>query len=589
MTNDIAADGNPRIVNGTVDIGAYEFGGATTNCTQLGAAWTQVTPAAPWSPRGTPLAVVFGGKMWEVGGSCGDGCYLNDVWSSLDGTNWTEATSAASFPARYSNALIVFNEQMWVLGGANASGNLNDVWSSSDGTNWTQVTAAAPWSGRWGHAAVTFNGQMWVLGGYPSGNDVWSSSDGTNWTQVTAAAPWSARNGHAAVVFNGKMWVLGGGGWSGGNDVWSSSDGTNWTQVTAAAPWITRREFGAVVFNGQMWVLGGWNADTRVLYNDVWSSTDGVNWTEVTAAAPWSVRFGLAVVSFNRQMWLLGGELWSDWPYYNDVWSSGCGCLISPFQITAIARQGNDIRVTWNCVGGHSNVLQSTKAAAIAGYTTNFTDISPVIVLSGVGVSTTNYLDPGVAYAPVLTPPGGTMVTTSVVPSTVSISAADTRGLADSLGGAVPVGSLLMLGAFSISESTIQSNFYAGNVSAIMSAFTPYTNSFAVGDGTGLPASWIVSRNAAGFGGQKMYLLAIDKPTFAAATHLGIYTAPSWVFPDDGNEIDIDLADVTDFVIGAQGGSLTINQGLSNYTFDDTAKLSFLPGRILFYRVRLVP
>jgi hypothetical protein len=59
------------------------------------------------------------------------------------------------------------------------------------------------------------------------------------------------------------------------------------------------------------------------------------------------------------------------------------------------------------------------------------------------------------------------------------------------------------------------------------------------------------------------------------------------VFPDDGNEIAIDLADVTDFVIGAQGGSLTVFQGLSNYTFDDTAKLSVLPGRILFYRVRL--
>jgi hypothetical protein len=63
------------------------------------------------------------------------------------------------------------------------------------------------------------------------------------------------------------------------------------------------------------------------------------------------------------------------------------------------------------------------------------------------------------------------------------------------------------------------------------------------------------------------------------------------VFPDDGNEIDIDLADVTDFVIGAQGGSLTINLPLGGetYTFTDTAKLSVLPGRILFYRVRLGP
>jgi hypothetical protein len=263
----------------------------------------------------------------------------------------------------------------------------------------------------------------------------------------------------------------------------------------------------------------------------------------------------------------------------------------SILRITATTKQGYDIQVTWTCEGGHSYVLQSTKAAAIAEYTTNFTDVSPVIVVSGNGESTTNYLDAGVAFAAMLTAPGGQNVTTSVVPSTVSISAANTRGCTDSLGQSLPIGSLLIIGTFSISESTIQSNFSAGNVSAIMSNFTPYSTSFAVGDGTGLPASWSVSRNAAGFDGQQIYLLAIDKPTFAAANHLGIFTAPSWVFPNNGNQINIDLADVTDFVIGAQGGSLTISLplGEETYTFNDTAKLSYLPGRILFYRVRLAP
>jgi hypothetical protein len=264
----------------------------------------------------------------------------------------------------------------------------------------------------------------------------------------------------------------------------------------------------------------------------------------------------------------------------------------SILEVTAIARQGNDVRVTWTCEGGYSYVLQSTKSTAmIAGYNTNLTDTSPVIAVPGVGASTTNYIDPGAAYAPVLAAPSGQIVTTSTVPSTVSSSAAGTRGITDSLGNALPIGSLLMLGTFSISEPTIQSNFLAGNVSAIMSNFTPYSTSFAVGEGTDLPASWEVSSSAAGFGGRQMYLLAIDKPTFAAATHLGIYTAPSWVFPADGSEIDIDLADVTDFVIGAQGSPLTINLPLGGetYTFTDTARLSVLPGRFLFYRVRLVP
>jgi hypothetical protein len=262
----------------------------------------------------------------------------------------------------------------------------------------------------------------------------------------------------------------------------------------------------------------------------------------------------------------------------------------SVLRVTSIVRQGNDVRVTWTSVGGHSYVLQSTKAAAIASYNTNFADASPVVAVPGAGESKTNYLDVGVAYAPVLTPPGGTMVTTSVVPSTVNCSAAYTRGITDSTGRALPGGNLLMLGTFSISESTIQSNFSAGNVSAIMSNFTPYSTPFTVGEGTGLPATWNVSLSAAGFAGQQIYLLAVDTPTLAKANQLGIYTAPSWVFPDDGNQTTIDLEDATDFVIGAQGGSLTIGLPLggATYTFNDTTRLSVLPGRILFYRVRLV-
>lgn len=53
-------------------------------------------------------------------------------------------------------------------------------------------------------------------------------------------------------------------------------------------------------------------------------------------------------------------------------------------------------------------------------------------------------------------------------------------------------------------------------------------------------------------------------------------------FPEDEAE--------TEFVIGAQGGPPMINFSLGQtYTFDDTAKLRVLPGRIFFYRVRLVP
>jgi len=71
---------------------------------------------------------------------------------------------------------------------------------------------------------------------------------------------------------------------------------------------------------------------------------------------------------------------------------------ISSFMITAITKQGNDIRVTWTCASGCTNVLQSTVIAVGTSYSPNlFVDISPVIVMPGVGQSTTNYLDVGAA------------------------------------------------------------------------------------------------------------------------------------------------------------------------------------------------
>jgi hypothetical protein len=235
--------------------------------------------------------------------------------------------------------------------------------------------------------------------------------------------------------------------------------------------------------------------------------------------------------------------------------------------------------------------VQSTRGSQVAGYTTNFVDISPPIFVPGFSQATTNYLDPGAAYVPVLPPPSGTIGATSGLPSTVSISAANTRGLADYFGGALPIGSLLMVGSFSISEPTIQSNFAAGNLGAIMAAFTPYGTSFTVGEGTDVAASWDVSLSEAGFGGRQIYLLAVNQPSLGSATQMGIFTAPSWIFPGAGSTIAIDLDSATDFVIGAQGGPLTVTLTLGDetYTFSDTARLSILPGRFLYYRVRLGP
>ena len=64
----------------------------------------------------------------------------------------------------------------------------------------------------------------------------------------------------------------------------------------------------------------------------------------------------------------------------------------SGFRIISTARQGNDFVVTWTTAGGRTNVVQ---AATGGNYTTNFADISGLIILPGIGDVTTNYIDVG--------------------------------------------------------------------------------------------------------------------------------------------------------------------------------------------------
>ena len=65
----------------------------------------------------------------------------------------------------------------------------------------------------------------------------------------------------------------------------------------------------------------------------------------------------------------------------------------SPFRITAIAREGNNIRVTWTTVGGTTNIVQVTPGTANGSYTNNFSDLSAQLTILGSSVTSMNYLD----------------------------------------------------------------------------------------------------------------------------------------------------------------------------------------------------
>lgn len=166
-----------------------------------GVTWTEATSAAPWTQRHDHTSEVFDGKIWVIGGVLGlaadpSSQIFSDVWRSTDGVSWIRATASASWGPRASHSSLVFGSKIWVIGGRNRSERFNDVWSSSNGSNWTVATSTAPWEARQGHTSVVFDLKMWVLGGLLSNvplpqptNDIWHSGDGGNWTNATAGAP----------------------------------------------------------------------------------------------------------------------------------------------------------------------------------------------------------------------------------------------------------------------------------------------------------------------------------------------------------------------------------------------------------------
>lgn len=73
-----------------------------------GVQWQKVLHNAPWGKRYLPNVAVFAGRMWLYGGqwwadsasSANALIGYNDVWSSTDGVNWTQVTKAAPWSPR---------------------------------------------------------------------------------------------------------------------------------------------------------------------------------------------------------------------------------------------------------------------------------------------------------------------------------------------------------------------------------------------------------------------------------------------------------------------------------------------------------
>lgn len=95
----------------------------------------------------------------------------------------------------------------------------------------------------------------------------------------------------------------------------------------------------------------------------------------------------------------LGGEVYFTGDHYGSGAQTNAYYVNPPpppgvFNVTSVTVQGTNTFITWNTVGGQTNVVQAT-AGNSGDYANNYIDISPIIIGKGGDLTITNYLDIG--------------------------------------------------------------------------------------------------------------------------------------------------------------------------------------------------
>ena len=68
---------------------------------------------------------------------------------------------------------------------------------------------------------------------------------------------------------------------------------------------------------------------------------------------------------------------------------------VSALRVISVEKQSTNAVITWTTAGGRTNVVQTSSGGATGGYTTNYVDLSGLIVIPGSGDATTNYVHTG--------------------------------------------------------------------------------------------------------------------------------------------------------------------------------------------------
>ena len=196
--------------------------------------WKLINPSTPWGQRALHYTVAHADKIWVIGGQTmpafakSDEAFYRDIWTTTDGVEWTQVKPHEPYWSARGmiGGSAVHQGRIWILGGGTydtpktpTRQYLNDVWSSADGTAWKRHVEAAPWAPRQYHDVAAWDDRLWVFEGFSKANrnDAWYSADGEHWFEVPKT-PWKPRHAASVFVHDGSLWMVAGNNME--SDVW---------------------------------------------------------------------------------------------------------------------------------------------------------------------------------------------------------------------------------------------------------------------------------------------------------------------------------------------------------------------------------
>ncbi|HEX9963240.1 MAG TPA: hypothetical protein VGB00_20075 [Pyrinomonadaceae bacterium] len=253
-----------------------------------GANWTKTNLPSVKRDAYETRYVQFNNAVYALGqnrGNYADGIQFGStVRRTTDFKSWETLAEKSELPDRVFHGTIVFGGKIWLMGGYDGKNYYNDIWNSTDGVRWTRVSEHAAWSAR-NVGVVEFKNRLWIFGGGvidgdkeinpDSHKEVWSSADGVNWTQEKMKT--ERRAGGTPVVYADKLWFVGANRNDGSfdNAVLVSADGVTWQ--AQSAPWSPRGAVAVWIFNNKLFMTGGKysymkNGEPVFVYSrDVWA------------------------------------------------------------------------------------------------------------------------------------------------------------------------------------------------------------------------------------------------------------------------------------------------------------------------------